>query len=217
MPPRLQTYCTFLLLLSFFYSAPALAAKKVGVVKEAKGKTTVVHENEKKSLPLKVQDSLFLKDVVETGKKSFLQVAFQDKTSLTLQENSRILVMPFLYEIPKGKIKALVFKSKTQFKTPTAVVGVRGTEIILEVSKKKTKVFCLKGALNVFNPRFPQKIVTMAAGKFTDVLLGQLPSLPIAIPPEILDQLESEFNIPLSIESLKERGLEKLRQKIPGF
>lgn len=217
IPSRFFVSLVLLCFISCFYSFPVFAAKKVGVVKAAKGNTTVVHEAEKKTAPLNKSDPLFLKDIVATGGNGLLQANFQDKTTLSLRENSRIVVMTSLYEIPGGKIKASVSRPGIQFKTPTAVIGVRGTELVLEVSKRKTKVFCLKGMLKVFNPLFPEKVISISAGKFTDVLLNKLPTLPAAIPAEILDLMGSQFNIPLSAESLKEKGFGKLRGKIPGF
>jgi len=105
--------------------------------------------------------------------------------------------------------------SKTEVKTPTAVVGVRGTDFALDIAKKKTKVFCLKGEVETFNPLFPLKVIMVGAGMFSDILEGVIPGLPAAIPAEILNQIQNQFSFPITPEGLKQKAKEEIEKHIP--
>lgn len=210
----------------------SFAQTKVGKVDNVMGEVTIAHEAGKKKEKAVVGTVLFLKDIVETKKESSVQLALDDGTGIVLREKTKIVVSEFIFnpgkkqretilDVAGGKLKVIVSKtfnkktSKTEFKTPTAVVGVRGTELALDVGKKKTSVFCLKGMVETFNPLHPTDVVAIRAGKFTSVLSGKLPEAPVPIPREMLDTIEGQFGFPTSVESLKEQGLDSLKSRLP--
>lgn len=219
-------------ILVLFFASPAFAADSIGKVAEVSGKVVVSHEKGKKNAVLALNDPLFLKDVVETKKEGAVKITFIDKSSLVLRENSKIVISTFLFnpkqgerqtgiDVAYGKVRAIIekfynkSKSKTELKAPTAVVGVRGTEFAMDVTKKKATVYCLKGSVATYNPMYPTQAVDVAAGKFTDVIANKIPELPIPIPKEVLDTIESQFGFPTSVESLKQRGLDNLKGRLP--
>lgn len=227
----LKIFCCVVFLGSLLTWNLANAAETVGKAAELTGKVMVTHEGGTPAA-LEYGADILLKDVIETKKDGALKISFKDGTDLALQANSKILVSEFLFspgkkqrtnviEATAGKVRVIVSKtfnkatSKTEVKTPTAVVGVRGTDFALEVAKKKTKIFCLKGEVETFNPLFPLQIIKIGTGMFSDVLEGVIPGLPAAIPLEILNQIENQFGFPITPEGLKNRAKEELQKHIP--
>ena len=209
----------------------SFAASDVGKATEVSGKVMVAHEGGK-SGALKQGDAVLLKDTIETKKDGAVKIDLKDKSSLVLREDTKIIISEFVFNPEKnqretgvnmafGKLKAVIQKvynksnSKTEIKAPTAVVGVRGTEFAMDVSKKKSSVYCLKGNVETFNPLYPQNAVAVGAGKFTNVLANKIPEPVIPIPKEVLNEIESRFGFPTSVDSLKERGMDKLRSRLP--
>lgn len=209
-----------------------LAQTKVGKVDNVVGEAVIVHEAGNKKEKATAGEPLFLKDRVETKKESSVQLGFKDGTSIVLREKTKIVVSEFLFDpakkerqtildVTSGKLKAVVSKtfnkktSKTEFKTPTATVGVRGTELALDVGKKKTTVYCLKGLVSTLNPLMPLKEMLVGANQYSDVEEGASPSSPLPIPKQILEGIESQFGFPTSVESLKQKGLDSLKSRLP--
>lgn len=211
----------------FFVGAPAFPNTKAGVFLQVGGKVLVTHAGAK-PISAVPKGEIFLKDVIETKKDSAVELKFDDGTKMVLRENAKIAVTQFLFQ-PKqqkretviqiffGKVKAVVTKtfdkktSKTQLQTPTATVGIRGTIVALEVTQSVTKVYCLKGLLEAFSPGFPDKIVAISEGKFSEVLKGKFPRVPVDIPAEVLDTIESQFGFPLSLKG----AVQELKSRLP--
>lgn len=211
----------------FFAAIPAFANAKAGIFSKIGGKVWVTHAGARPG-PALPKGEIFLKDVIEVKNNAAAELKLDDGTTLVLRENTKIAVTQFLFQ-PKqrrretavqiffGKVKAVVAKtfdkkrSQTQLQTPTATVGIRGTEVALDVTKSVTKVYCLKGLLEAFSPGFPDKIVAISAGKFSEVLKGKFPSVPAKIPAAVLQTIESQFGFPLSLES----GAQYLKSRLP--
>ncbi|MDZ4225109.1 MAG: FecR domain-containing protein [bacterium] len=231
---RLKRNFVFLLLVLGPWSlvhGPAFAQTKVGKVDNVLGDVIIIHEAGKKEKAA-VGAPLFLKDVVEAKKESSVQLGFQDGTTLVLREKTKIIVSEFLFnpgkkqretilDVAGGKLKAVVSKtfnkktSKTEFRTPTAVIGVRGTELALDVGKKKTTVFCLKGLVSTLNPLMPLKEMMVGANQYSDVEAGAPPSSPLPIPKQVLEGIEGQFGFPTSAEAVKQRGIDTLKSRLP--
>jgi hypothetical protein len=98
--------------------------------------------------PLKLQDDIFLNDVLQTSANSTLGVTFNDATTFNLTANATITVDNFVYE-EGGKQNAALFDvargtvafaaaavAKTgdmKISTPSATLGIRGTSGLVEV------------------------------------------------------------------------------------
>jgi hypothetical protein len=128
-------------------AAPAQADDDpIGNVATLTGNATVTRSNA--STPLKLQDDVFLNDVLATSANSTLGVTFNDATTFNLTANARIAVDSYVYE-EGGKQNAAVFDvvrgtvafvaaavAKTgdmKISTPTATLGIRGTTGLVEV------------------------------------------------------------------------------------
>jgi hypothetical protein len=133
--------------------APAPAAAPVPAVDEPIGNVatltgTATATRNKNSIALKLQDDIFMNDVLQTSANSTLGVTFNDATTFNLTANAKITVDNFVYEdggkqnkalfgIARGTVAfvaAAVAKSgDMKISTPTATLGIRGTTGLVEV------------------------------------------------------------------------------------
>ena len=129
-------------------AAPAQAAadEPIGNVATLTGTATVIRN--KNSIPLKLQDDIFVNDVLQTSVNSTLSVTFNDATTFNLTANAKITVDNFVYEdgskqnkalfdVAKGTVAfvaaALAKTGDMKISTPTATLGIRGTTGLVEV------------------------------------------------------------------------------------
>jgi hypothetical protein len=126
--------------------AQAAADEPIGNVATLTGSASVTRNNA--ATPLKLQDDIFLNDVLQTSANSTLGVTFNDATTFNLTANARITVDSYVYE-ESGKQNAALFDvargtvafvaaavAKTgdmKIATPTATLGIRGTSGLVEV------------------------------------------------------------------------------------
>jgi hypothetical protein len=126
--------------------APAPPDEPIGNVATLTGTATVFRN--RNSLPLKLQDDIFLNDILQTSSSSTLGITFNDATTFNLTANARITVDNFIYEdsgknnsalfdITKGTVAFVAASvAKTgdmKITTPTASLGIRGTTGLVEV------------------------------------------------------------------------------------
>src|SRR5450631_2436454 len=125
---------------------PATSDEPIGNVATLTGSATVTRNNT--ATTLKLQDDIFLNDLLQTSANSTLGVTFNDATTFNLTANATITVDSFVYE-DGGKQNAAVFDvvkgtvafaaaavAKTgdmKISTPSATLGIRGTTGLVEV------------------------------------------------------------------------------------
>jgi FecR protein len=149
-------------------SAPADAQpatdEPIGNVATLTGSATVTRN--KASTPLKLEDDIFLNDILQTSANSTLGVTFNDATTFNLTANARIEVDNFVYA-DGGKANAALFNvargtvafvaasvaksGDMKISTPTATLGIRGTTGLVEVPEGATA----GGANNVAVKLYP--------------------------------------------------------------
>jgi hypothetical protein len=130
-------------------TAPAAAPasdEPIGNVATLTGTATVTRNNA--STPLKLQDDIFLNDVLQTSANSTLGVTFNDATTFNLTASARIAVDNYVYEdggkqnsalfdITKGTVAfvaaAVAKTGDMKISTPTSTLGIRGTTGLVEV------------------------------------------------------------------------------------
>jgi hypothetical protein len=126
--------------------APAADAEPIGNVATLTGTATVTRNNA--STPLKLQDDIFLNDVLQTSANSTLGVTFNDATTFNLTANAKITVDNYVYEdggkqnsalfdVAKGTVAfvaaAVAKTGDMKISTPTSTLGIRGTTGLVEV------------------------------------------------------------------------------------
>jgi FecR protein len=127
--------------------APAAASDEpIGNIATLTGSATVTRNNA--ATQLKLQDDIFLNDVLQTSANSTLGVTFNDATTFNLTANAQITVDTYVYE-DSGKQNAALFDvargtvafvaaavahtGDMKISTPTATLGIRGTTGLVEV------------------------------------------------------------------------------------
>jgi hypothetical protein len=148
--------------------APAAAAaptqaEPIGNVATLTGSATVTRNNA--STPLKLQDDIYLNDVLQTSANSTLGVTFNDATTFNLTANASITVDNYVYE-DGGQQNAAVFDiargtiafvaasvAKTgdmKISTPTATLGIRGTTGLVEVPQNASAASANNVAIKLY-------------------------------------------------------------------
>jgi hypothetical protein len=127
-------------------SDPAASDEPIGNVATLTGSATVIRNNS--ATPLKLQDDIYLNDVLQTSANSTLGVTFTDATTFNLTANAKISVDNFVYEdggkqntalfdVARGTVAfAAAAVAKTgdmRISTPSAALGIRGTSGLVEV------------------------------------------------------------------------------------
>jgi hypothetical protein len=129
--------------------SPAQAeVAKVALIKTASGQVTVVRDGAR--LSAKVGDQLYEKDTLETGVDGGIGITFTDNTALSMGPNSEVAIEEYrfdssnfngamLTEMRKGTLSMVsgdIARSSPgamKVKTPTAILGVRGTRFAVQV------------------------------------------------------------------------------------
>jgi hypothetical protein len=127
--------------------SPAAAADEpIGNVATLTGSATVTRN--KAASQLKLQDDIFLNDVLQTAANSTLGVTFNDATTFNLTANAQITVDNYVYEdggkqnaalfdVARGTVAfvaaAVAHSGDMKISTPTATLGIRGTTGLVEV------------------------------------------------------------------------------------
>lgn len=130
---------------------PAITAgdARQGTFKAVQGDVTLVHETTRRAVV--VGDPAFVGDRVLTGERSAAALTLRDGTTLSIGPASNLVLTEFQFEpttregnilvsLLRGSLRmvtGLVAKlrpERVQVTTPTTVIGVRGTDFIVEQS-----------------------------------------------------------------------------------
>ena len=121
----------------------------VGTVTEQTGPTEIVRD--KKSIASNINTAVEMNDSISTARAK-AQLTFEDKTTVKLNEHSKIVIDDFVYDAKKGSGKLAInmalgtaryasgqiAKNNPQqvaIKTPTASIAVRGTDFSMTVDE----------------------------------------------------------------------------------
>jgi len=132
---------------SILASSP-LCAEQAGMIKVSKGAVSI--ERDGKKLAADVGTPVQVADRVRTGVDGAVGVTLRDNTLLSAGPNSLIVIDKFAYDsvTQDGKMSVGVRKGtlavasgriakrtpeSVDFHTPTSILGVRGTEFVIEV------------------------------------------------------------------------------------
>ena len=190
-----------LVALSLIFGAPQAMASEanqvgIGFYTAVSGQVSVMHPRDARVLPVKLNDEVRFKDVIETLDESRTKAFFLDESILTIGEKSRVEIDEYIYnpehsvrraivKLVQGQVRALVsrvFKangSKFEIHTPSAVAAARGTYFTVWVENGQSGIINIgeKGRVD-----FTSGGVTVAVdpGYFSVAREGQAPSMPMA-------------------------------------
>jgi hypothetical protein len=137
--------CVSLLVLGPVWSlVPAAGEPSVGQVTAVAGQGVVFHASAAQGLALNVQDDVFLRDRIETRERSVVRVLLGGKATVTVRELSTLTITEdpraATVELSEGKVALHVNKALMKpgdiirIQTPNAIVGVRGSLVVAEVT-----------------------------------------------------------------------------------
>ncbi|MEN8264628.1 MAG: FecR domain-containing protein [Nitrospirota bacterium] len=140
---RIMIILTTMVLLFVFTSA-SYSANRAGQVLAVKNKAFLVRGDAKNIA--EPQMELFMKDAVETEKKSRTKLFFNDDSVLNLSELSKVEVEEYMYNAEKnrsksiyrlveGSLRVVVGRSDLEVHTATAVAAARGTKFVMWTEK----------------------------------------------------------------------------------
>jgi hypothetical protein len=172
-----MTARAFLLALTFILALalalpPGAAADAVGRITQVEGQVDLLKGGKLPATPAKMDDPLQPGDVIRTKSLSRVQLTFVDNTVLTIAPESRLAIEEYLFDPAKTKRSAVLqlFRGlahivvtklyKVQepdfiFKTHTAALGVRGTEIGIRLAPNSSTILNFDGLIQVANV-FPE-------------------------------------------------------------
>ena len=149
------------LFLLMFLSTTVFA--QIGQVVALKGDVKV--ERESKIQELLLKDKILKNDQISTLNNSRTQLLLNDETIITIGENSIFKVDEYLFNEEKDSSLKMNFFNGTfkiisgkigklnpnnfKLQTKTASIGIRGTEILLQLEAKKEKFMCTQGTIIV--------------------------------------------------------------------
>lgn len=119
-----------------------------GMIKTAKGTAAIEREGQK--TPAKAGAALMASDRVVTGADGSVGITLRDETLLAVGPNSNVWLEKYAFDptshegtlnatVKKGTLGVISGKlskqspGAVQFRTPTSILGVRGTEFVIDV------------------------------------------------------------------------------------
>ncbi len=131
-------------------AVPAMAAENIGLIKVSKGSVQIQRGSEK--LPAAVGSALQASDTIVTGSDGSAGITFTDNSLVSVGPNSVFSIDKYSFDstthqgefrgdLKQGRLAAVSGKMVKQspesmtIHTPSAIMGVRGTEFVVQVDK----------------------------------------------------------------------------------
>jgi hypothetical protein len=145
------TVCAVVLMLA---AVPAFAQERAaaGRIKIASGSVFIVRAND--TVPARAGKLVFEADTLRTGDDGRIGITLKDDTRLSLGPNSEVRLDRFAFAPADGRLAfvlkvvqgvagyvsgqiARIAPDAVRLETPSAIVGVRGTTVVIRVPHKK--------------------------------------------------------------------------------
>ncbi len=164
-------------------------SQPVGVVTQLGGEVNMIRKNSYYAVSTGV--SVYIKDIIITGKDASLQMDMVDGTILRLGDNSRVVLSEYKIDGKKKVIGAMINvlsgwvrfavaklqkKASYNFNTPVMMVGVRGTEGIIHSGNEQSALLLQEGRVRVERSYGSNETVTgrdVVSGQFVNRRRGR--------------------------------------------
>ncbi len=216
-------------------STPAWAQIPIGEIMSIKGRVDITRPGSP-AVPAKPGDLLMEKDIIRTKSKSGAEIRFRDGSIMRMDESTRVKITRYMIgnkkrdseiRLFRGKIQSIVKKALSLFggsgkdrfeiKTPTAVIGVRGTDFFTYHKSGISGAVFIEGFGYCYSVNRPEDIKEIRAGEAMSVIN---PFSPPVIRPvtdmEIqkhLKEIVPEKQRPSEKEDMMTRGKEDGKKK----
>ena len=148
----------------FLKKAGIIDSADVGLTTGYDGKVYQTHKDQSVATPVQLATPVYMNDHIKTDLLAKATFTFDDKSTLTLAEDSIVNITKHIYDpekdlrqtivhLSRGTVRFVVTKGKARgsmFKviTPTAIAGVRGTEFVISVGPDgETTFLVLEGQI----------------------------------------------------------------------
>jgi hypothetical protein len=205
----------------------------VGRVLVVQGNVVIMHKDMLRGYRAKKDLPLFKSDIIVTQEKGRIRFEMNDGSILTMGSSTKLVIDRSVYDAKKksrssffrlalGKARIWAKKlvdlrySKFKVKTPTAVVGVRGSDFIVKATATLTEVTALeKTVLEVVSLAFPEA-KPMVARDFERTFIeeGALPTDVEIVTPEEIEEMKKEFIVTPDVVEPEEK-LKGIKPKEP--
>ncbi len=152
-----------IILFTLLFISTILSANIAKVV-ALKGDASIIREG--KTLALTKKSIILKHDQIKTKDKTKVQLLFKDNTVISIGGNSSFQVFEYLFDEKNNKYEAKfsmlqgTFRTitgkigklspkKFNLKTKSASIGIRGTQIVMNLSAEKEDIFCTEGRILV--------------------------------------------------------------------
>ncbi len=195
-------------------AGPAMATESgvvIGHVQEIAGEVTA-RNRAGASRVLAKGDAVYQEDVIKTAQGSQLKLLFQDQTRLQLGEASHLILNQYRYNPAAGEahFEATVMRGlckytsgdlarqhtgrHTLLKTPSAQIGVRGSELQMDVAEDgQTTVLHTAGVLEIANAQGEGVVTLLQPGMATVVTLDSVPRQPFQASNTLLNHFAQQL------------------------
>jgi hypothetical protein len=195
----------------------------VGMILAVEGEAMVMHADRHRGYRVIGGLPLYKGDVLVTMSKTRLRLKLNDESIITMTSRTRLTIDESLFDRAKkrfisflklsiGKARFYVRKVRNmqhpeyRVKTPTAVVGVRGSDFITDVIAGQVTITAFEETeLEVASIHFPERTVVVLEYNRTLVREGRFPTDPIRIPLDEIEIMKREYE--LDVEDEKGEGV----------
>ncbi|MBU2644942.1 FecR domain-containing protein [bacterium] len=158
-----------------------------------KGSVTISDDKGAKSLQGKGKQIGFSDgDIIKTGKSSRVLIQLSaSEDRIEMYSNTTLLVQKkdgtdIHYRLNLGKARFLVRKNRLQKRhlrivTSNALIGVKGTEFVVDCEKGETSLLTLHGIVSLANSKSPEKAVDVTTNQVSRVQTNRIPTKPVMI------------------------------------
>lgn len=207
-------------MVALFISVPiSVSAAAVGKFIYVEGRVDVLRGGRLPAIRVKVYDRVNAKDVVRTKSRSKARISFFDGNTIMLAGRTRIDIDKYvtdagkdkrIIKLTRGKLRSVIsFFKKSFFKirkvsarmqrsryevhTPTATIGVRGTDFWVFHNKNVTGTLVNKGNVFIRSNDFPDLVINVPEKHYTTVKARTLPKKSRRATDAMIKKIESEI------------------------
>jgi hypothetical protein len=206
---------TMIVMFTLGIACPAEAANRNVRVVSYAGDVRVVPAGEEKSVECKPGLSLGAGDKITTGKKSYLEIAFdrKEKNTVKIKEKSEVIIRlgeDERIELLDGelvtRLKNLRKGEEFKVRTPGAVCGARGTGWVTKIAGKVTKITVFDG--KVFMRGIKKDGTLMREEVWTEkgfkrkVRRHRQPGKKVKVPRSEILKIEKEAKLPQEVKKV---------------
>lgn len=225
----------FALALAFIVPSVATAQSRssVGAIVSWSGFVFISRDGVDDMIDVEDNETLYKGDVILTAKGSRAKILLNDDSILNISESATFKIKDFVYKKKKsfrfasfkmitGSVRTLVgryFGSKGsgfEIATDTAVVGVKGTDFIVDIGEGgRSEVFSLSGKVSTRGPsESPDKAIILRPGFKTRVVTGDKPTKPAKFNRERVRALLSKTSIKAGISKEERKALVEAKRGV---